>query len=79
MLTELLNEYKSRRDAAQERWAQAYNAVTDDVVATDFNGSENLPQLEFDERKAREEMFHCQGAIEALQKVLERQTEAVAS
>lgn len=70
MLNNLLNEYKARRDAAQTRWEQAYNAVTEDVVSTDFNGSVNLPKLESDEREARDELNRCEGAIDALTALL---------
>ena len=71
MLTTLLNEYKARRDAAQTRWEQAYNAVTEDVVSTDFNGSDKLGQLGIAERKARDELSRCEGAIDALTKLAE--------
>ena len=70
MLTTLLNEYKARRDAAQTRWEAAYNAVTEDVVSTDFNGSDKLAQLQIAEREARDELNRCEGAIDALTALL---------
>ena len=65
----LLEELRTAEQEAFDRWLRADDAVTDEVVATSFRGSEKLSKLEAEEKVAREDYYYKRGAAETMFKL----------